>query len=88
MKKLMTLMLGLAFLTGTVATAFAQEPAPKSDTEKKTKKSKKSKKKSTEERSRRPRSYLATLSGSRVARPTRPSRSCLPPSCDLPANLM
>ena len=42
MKKLMTLMLGLAFLTTTVAVTFAQDT--KSDTSKK-KSSKKSKKK-------------------------------------------
>lgn len=43
MKKLMTLMLGLAFLTGTVAVTFAQNEPTK--TEKKTKKGKKGKKK-------------------------------------------
>jgi preprotein translocase subunit SecG len=45
MKKLMTLMLGLAFLTTTVAVSFAQD-APK--TEKKSKKKKKSEKKEGE----------------------------------------
>jgi hypothetical protein len=35
MKKLMTLMLGLAFLSGSVVVATAQTPAEKSDTAKK-----------------------------------------------------
>jgi len=41
MKKLMTLMLGLAFVTGTVAVSFAQDTA----TKKSSKKGKKSQKK-------------------------------------------
>jgi preprotein translocase subunit SecG len=44
MKKLMTLMLGLAFLTTTVAVSFAQDT--KSDSTAKKKNNKKSKKKS------------------------------------------
>jgi len=39
MKKLMTLMLGLAFLTGTVSVAFSQD-APKKESKKKGKKKK------------------------------------------------
>ncbi len=35
MKKLMTIMLGLAFVTGTVAIAKAEETAPKSEKKKK-----------------------------------------------------
>ena len=37
MKKIMTLMLGLSFLAGTVGVMFAQEP-PKTETKKATKK--------------------------------------------------
>lgn len=48
MKKLMTLMLGLAFLTGTVATAFAQEKQEPTKKEQK-KKNKKNKKKPSSE---------------------------------------
>jgi hypothetical protein len=44
MKKLMTLMLGLAFATTTVAVAFAQDP-PKTEKKKKTPKKKKAPKK-------------------------------------------
>ena len=48
MKKLMTLMLGMAFMLGTVATTFAQE-TPKKDETGKTGKKKGGKKKKTEE---------------------------------------
>jgi hypothetical protein len=48
MKKLMTLMLGLAFLTGTVAIAQENKEAPK--TEKKKKGGKKKAEKKTEEK--------------------------------------
>jgi hypothetical protein len=52
MKKLMTLMIGLAFLTGTVATAFAQEK--QEPTKKEEKKKKKGKKKKTGEEKPQP----------------------------------
>ena len=41
MKKLMTLMLGLAFATTTVAVAFAQDNPPKKEKKEKKKKAKK-----------------------------------------------
>jgi hypothetical protein len=45
MKKLMTLMLGLAFVTGTVGSCFAQDaPKPKKEKKAKKQKNKKSKK--------------------------------------------
>ena len=47
MKRLMTLMLALAFLTGTVAVSFAQDQPPKTE-KKKGKKGKKGEKKTEE----------------------------------------
>lgn len=50
MKKLMTLMLGMSFLMGTVSLFAQDKPADSSKTEKKAKKSKKSKKADKEEK--------------------------------------
>ena len=47
MKKLMTLMLGMAFVFTTVAVTFAQDAPKKEDTAKKTKKKKAPKKEET-----------------------------------------
>lgn len=50
MKKLMTLMLGLSFLAGTVSLFAQDKPADSTKTEKKAKKSKKAKKADKEEK--------------------------------------
>ena len=50
MKKLMTLMLALSFMTATVAVSFAQDTAKKDDTMKKKKGSKKKKDDTTEKK--------------------------------------
>jgi ribosomal protein L12E/L44/L45/RPP1/RPP2 len=50
MKKLMTLMLGLAFVMGTVAVAQESQPAPSKTEKKKSSKKKKNTKKQEEEK--------------------------------------